>query len=59
MGTKVTNLSAEEAQRRLAARLAPRDERASGIRGDENYAPATAERLTNEMQIGHGPKSRA
>ena len=58
---EVKNLSADEAERRLAAQLEPRDERASGIRGDQNYVEATAEaeRLAREMRIGHDrPESK-
>lgn len=56
MGTNVKNLDGAEAQRRLAAQLAPSDEGASGPRGvDQNYEADTAElqRLQDEMQIGH------
>ena len=62
MGTKIKNLDGAEAQRRLAAQLAPRDERASGLRGiDGNYEQDTAElqRLQDEIQVGHDrPRSK-
>ncbi len=40
---EIKNLPGAEAEARLAAQLVPRDERASGIRGDENYIEATGE----------------
>lgn len=62
MGTKIKNLSAEEAQRRLAAQLVPHSEGTSGTVPMENFEATTAEldRLVNLYQSGHdAPQSKA
>ena len=62
MGTKIKNLDAAEAQRRLAAQLEPRSQGTSGTVPLENFESTSAEldRLTSLYQSGHNaPQSKA